>query len=204
MPAPRVTHPAAPEFHPEFGYLCPTPQFRRVLRVAAISAGVGACAAALAFFAFTPRAESDIAPLQNALTATEAPEASMASAPAAWGVGLAQPAWGIASKPCMQQAWPYIAKNCLSGAAEEGTSAPLRVLRPEQPAQSAPAQVMPAKTPEITAATPAETKAPAKKKPRTARRNRNRSRSPVEFDARDAYATQYRPRYEDPRRDWRW
>jgi hypothetical protein len=78
------------------------------------------------------------------------------------------------------------------------------VLRPEQPAQSAPAQVMPAKTPEITAATPAETKAPAKKKPRTVRRNRNRSRSPVEFDARDAYATQYRPRYEDPRRDWRW
>jgi hypothetical protein len=219
MPSPRVFHPAAPEYHPEFGYFCPSPQLRRVLRVGVISAAVGAGAGALALLIVMPRGNSEAAHTENAPAAVAAagqpaaapelpapassPPATV-TRPASSSVGLAQPTAKVDARPCTEQTWPYMASHCLAGA--ERKPEDLRVLRPEEPAQSAPAKVLPAK-PRETAAAKSETEAkvPPKKKERAAHRSRDkRTRPPAEFDPRSTYATPYGTRYALPRRDWGW
>ncbi len=218
MPSPRVFHPGAPEYHPEFGYFCPGPQLRRVLRVAVISATVGAGAGALVLLTIMPRGNSEAARTQNvpaAVAAAGQPSALQSPAsvssppatvarPASNSAGLAPPTASMDAKPCTEQTWPYMASHCLAGADRKPQE--MRVLRPEEPVQSAPAKVMPAKPSETIAATPeTEAKAPPKKKVRAAHRRRNkRTRPPTELDPRSAYATPYEMRYALPRRDWGW
>ena len=204
MPSTHVVHPAATEFHPEFGYLCPGPQLRRMVRVALISTALGATVGAAGVLALMPRGEPSLMRAETALAAVAADESVAAPAVTAGGEEIVQPPSAVGAKPCTAQTWPYLDSNCLSGFERKWQD--LRVLRPEEPAQSAPAQVMPVTTPEMGATkSMADPKVPSKKKEKTAERRRNKRSKPfAEPDARSAYATPYERRYEQPRRDWGW
>jgi hypothetical protein len=204
MPSPPpVFYSVPPDYHPEFGYLSPGPQRRRILRTAAIAAAFGAAAGALTLLAVMPRGAAEPAAVKNAAAAAAAVTGGTAAvarlAPAAATQGLATARPDAAGKPCADETWPYRAADC--GAATQAKSADLRVLRPEEPAQSAPAQVLPEPAASAIAADAkaVETKAPPPKK---ARRHVRRPRAPAEPDARSAYASPYGARYAQPRREW--
>ena len=71
-----------PNFHPEFGFMCPSSTFRRVVRVAIVSIVFGATVGAIAVFALVPR--SGLAGGDKALNIIFADQAAAANgAPAA-------------------------------------------------------------------------------------------------------------------------
>jgi hypothetical protein len=92
-PAPRfypVEYPDPPGFHPEAGYLCPSPSLLRKLRTGAVMALVGLATAASVTLAFAPRPAAD-----NGGPDEAAAPALSASVP----VEAAAPAPAVAGKP---------------------------------------------------------------------------------------------------------
>jgi hypothetical protein len=213
MLSPQDLPPVPPEFHPEFGYIWPAVHTRRMVRIGLMSAAFGVLCGAIAVLATTPRTDSDAERTATVLAAVSPDEpaavgAATSVAPVA-SVEMATPPV-VAAKGCNDQTWPYLESGCLNSAARKRQ--PARVLKPEAPAQSAPAQVVPASGPEITAA--AKIDAPskaAKKREKTAKTRRqgrdrevaDRERGPY-ADPRSAYASPYASRYDTPRRGWGW
>jgi hypothetical protein len=225
MPSPQVFPPEPPEFHPEFGYFWPAAQTRRLVSVGLLSTVFGLLFGAIAVVAMTPRADPGPGPAETALCAASVDEpvtvgvatsASVTSAtavdPAIAPISAAAPtqSTATATKSCREQIWPYLDGNCLNNTARKRP--PARVLKPEAPAQSAPAQVVPVPTPEITAAArAAESSKASRKREKMARmRQRERDRGIAErergryADPRSAYASPYVSRSEMPRRGWDW
>ena len=223
MPSPQVLPPAPPEFHPEFGYLWPAAHTRRVVRVGLMSTAFGVLFGAIAVLAMSPRADPDVARAATALSAVPVDE------PATVGprhLPRLRPLSKRRRRPWLPHCRsnrppqpPNRAKSRLGLISRASASTtrrrkrqPARILKPEAPAQSAPAQVVPASTPEITAA--AKTEAPpkaAKKREKTAKtRQRERDREFADrergryADPRAAYASPYGSRYEAPPRRWGW
>lgn len=216
MPAPRVGPEAPPEFHPEFGYFWPAPQFRRVLRVALISTACGAAVGALAVFAgLSARGGGDRTSAAGApasLATVGRADSSAEHAPAhSAEVAPAATRENEASGGCRGQTWPYLAGDCLAKSESlKPMGKDVRVLRPDQPAQSAPAMVIAAPSGKEALkaeaeATAAKTAAAAREEVKKERRHRHvrRARRPAEPENYEAYAMPYRGRYE-PRRDWGW
>ena len=214
---PQVLPPTPPEFHPEFGYIWPAAHTRRVVRVGLMSTAFGLLFGAIAVLAMTPRADPDVGRAATALSAVPVDEpatvgAATSAAPVA-PVETATPTVAAkqpAAKSCKEQTWPYLEGKCLNNTTRKRQ--PVRVLKPETPAQSAPAQVVPASEPEITAA--GKTQEPpkaAKKREKTAKtRQRERDREFADrergryADPRSAYASPYVSRYEMAPRGWGW
>lgn len=226
MSSSEVSPPSPPEFHPEFGYIWPAAQTRRLVRVGLMSTAFGVLFGVIAVLAMSPRPDPDLARAATALSvvavdepttvraatsATAALAAPVETAPSPIAAALPTQPPAAAAKSCKEQTWPYLEGKCLNSTARKRQ--PLRVLKPEAPAQSAPAQVVPASTPEITAAAKIEEPPKAaKKREKTAktRRQRERSRELADRergpygDPRSAYAGPYDSRYETPRRGWGW
>jgi hypothetical protein len=71
-----------PDFHPEFGFMCPSSGFRRVVRVAVLSIAFGVTVGAIAVFALGPRADLVQNGAFHIIFADEAAAASAAETPA--------------------------------------------------------------------------------------------------------------------------
>jgi hypothetical protein len=176
--------PTAPKFHPEMGYLCPSPQSRRLLRVGLIAGACGlALGAAIAATALSPVQRPGAARAEAATTVGQtAADRTAAVAPAA-------------QRACSEQTWPYIDRTCLNDAspkppparvlAPASTAAPVEGVRiATQSATPASAEVKPADEPQPPAASP-----PAREKTAQVRKKK-RSRSRQD-EPRSAYASPY-------------
>src|SRR4051794_40681793 len=94
--------PPTPTFHPEMGYLCPSPHSRRVLRVGLISGACGLAFGAIAATALMSTPSPSATRAQSAATvgqATASGHADDAAAAVAPGVASA------AQRPCSEQTW---------------------------------------------------------------------------------------------------
>jgi hypothetical protein len=231
---PHVTPPAPPELHPEFGYFWPAAHTRRLMRVGLMATAFGGLFGAIAVLAMSPRPDPDLTHAATALSAVSVDEpAAVAAVPSAApvvpGVATAAPAAPVgtvmppvtavpvtavlakeptaAAKSCKEQTWPYLEGTCLNNTTRKRQ--PARVLKPETPAQSAPAQVVQA--PEITAS--AKTQEPSKasrQREKTAKARQRERKRDREFadrersryvDPRSAYASPY---VYEARRGWGW
>jgi hypothetical protein len=112
---------------------------------------------------------------------------------------------------CREQTWPYLHDKCLAGSDPASAARDVRVLRPEQPAQSAPAMIIEApsgreavkaEADAAVAKNTAKAKEAAQKENR--RRHARRVRQPANSDSYEADAAPYRERYEPRRSDWGW
>jgi hypothetical protein len=214
---PQVLPATPPEFHPEFGYIWPAAHTRRLVRVGLMSTAFGLLFGAIAVLAMTSRADPDGGRAATALSAVAVEEpATVGATTSAAPVAPVETATPIlaAKQPtavtCKEQTWPYLEGKCLSNTTRKRQ--PVRVLKPETPAQSGPAQVVPAWEPEITAAGKTQEPSKATKKREKTAKTRQRERD-REFrdrergryaDPRSAYASPYGSRYEMAPRGWGW
>jgi hypothetical protein len=213
MPSPLALPPTPPEFHPEFGYILPAAHNRRLMRIALTSTAAGALFGIVVALVMTSRTDPDVAPIATALSVAPAPAqepviAGPASAPAK-PVRAAATEAPVVTKSCTEQTWPYLDSKCLNN--ETQKPQPARILKPEAPAQSAPARFVQPPEAEITTAAKSEAKPKAKKREKTSQRRRDPDR---EFAATDRggryvdsgnpYATPYPPRYEARGPAWSW
>jgi len=168
-----------PDFHPEFGFMCPSSHFRRVVRVAVVSIALGATAGAIAVFALAPRADLARDKALNIIFADQAAAAN--SAPAA--------TIGKASSPSAADV------NRVQVASHKPTQGNLAT-KPATNAESA------------TAADSEEPKVAPRKRKRKVVQSRPRRRDREVADTRDpgVFATPYGSRFEQPRSDggWNW
>lgn len=173
--AEQAIMPLGEDFHPEFGYFCPSPAIRRRVRQGLIAAAAGAVCAGVLVLVVMPRsAESD-----TALTLVTGDES--AGAPNS-PQSDAAPARVAASKPCREQTWPYLESKCLSGKTQHPRQ--VRLLPPNAPAK-------PAITQSSVFAAAEKAPAAAKKLRRTQRAyDDGRNRRSDDIAAR-AYATPY-------------
>lgn len=166
-----------PDFHPEFGFMCPSSHFRRVVRVAIVSIAFGATAGAIAVFALAPRA--DLA-RDKAFSIIFADEAAAANgAPAA--------TTGQASSP-------------------SAAGADRVPVTSHQPAQGNRATNPATNAENANAADSEVPKASPKKRKKKVVQHRPPRRDREVADTRDpgAFATPYGYRFEQPRRDGGW
>ena len=112
--------PSARYVHPEFGYFCPTPRFRRKLRVALACVVVGAIGVAVLragpdfSSAHSPAAGSAamMARVDNGAGTEIVPEAGQASEAGALGL---RPALSQGLKTCEEDTWAYLDGKCVAG-----------------------------------------------------------------------------------------
>jgi hypothetical protein len=222
MPSPNDFRSAPPEFHPEFGYFWPAAHTRRIVRIGLASTAFGALFGAIAVLAMTPRPDPDLARAETASAAAPVEgRVDVAASTAASNPTVEMPAPAAAQpsaapvKTCKEQTWPYLDGKCLNGAPRKRQQ--VRVLRPEEPAQSATAQIVPAMPSDVTAAAQMpETPMAAPKKRQKTTQTRQRKRRDIDeaaemdlrnryADPRSAYAAPYGTRYQPPpRRDFGW
>ena len=166
--------PSPNQFHSEFGYMCPTPRFRRILRVSFVAGLAGALAGAVGVIALAQRA--DVGRMRTDIASTVSSTVGMAVTNAAIANLPSTPA--IAS--CTAQNWPFVDKQCLLGTERNIRAAPDTIAAVD-PSGAAAAwnEAWSAKQSQPAAA-------PAKKRPRPVHR-----REPVRPDAasRNAYLT---------------
>jgi hypothetical protein len=111
--------PSAHYVHPEFGYFCPTPRFRRRLRVALACMVVGAIGVAVLragpdfSSAHSPASGSAMmARVDSGAGAEIVPEAGHASEAGALGL---RPALSQGLKTCEEDTWAYLDGKCVAG-----------------------------------------------------------------------------------------
>jgi hypothetical protein len=231
MSTPPFGHENQPQFHSEFGYFCPTPQLRRVVRVACLGSAIGGVVGAIAVWVVMSAGDTDHSRTATFMDATAAVattgQAHRPDAPAT--TAIANDAAAVTDKAaadCQAQAWPYRTAKCgtQSNTARE-VDKPIRVLRPDQLKQSGTAIVLTAPTAKEAAkaavkaasakadeGTKATKQSRAKAHKRTKRSYRHEyrheyrhARSRDGFDER-AYDSPYRRRYQARQwnDDWGW
>jgi hypothetical protein len=112
--------PSARYVHPEFGYFCPTPRFRRKLRVAVVCMVVGAIGVAVLragpdfSSAHSPTSGSAamMARVDSVAGAEIVSEAGKASEAGALGL---RPALSQVLKTCEEDTWAYLDGKCVAG-----------------------------------------------------------------------------------------
>ena len=219
-PTPR----SSPALHPEFGYLWPTPQFRRIMRVALWASVLGATFGAVGVFAFGSRQEPEKATVEKArvepvlainqidVAAAEPARAPLSTIDTTSSiVGTTSPPQAEAAKPCAEQAWPYLDKKCFTSTSRKRRHVRVIVQNAPAPVEAAPAPVANAAADRAKAAPSAEppkVRKTAQKSPQSPRkRSQERERDREEADAQNAYATRTpsRSRREysyEPRREY--
>jgi hypothetical protein len=190
---PSARHQASTYIHPEFGYLCPTPSARRVLRVALIAAASGLAFGAIGAFLLLPPQTMEIRGVAETVGNSSGNEVRTAVAE------QAPPAAAVASPPCSEQTWPYLGGKCLS---PKHKTRHVRTFKPAvqptkpavQPAPSEQALLMAsppmdgAVTPEAT--NPAQPAASPKREKKIAHASRKkRSKARQDANSRTAYGT---------------
>jgi hypothetical protein len=253
--SPPVLPPVQPEFHPEFGYFWPAAHTRRMVRIGLLSTAFGAMVGAIVAIAMTHRGDADAdADAVQSVLAVQAPR-TVGAAPAATAaaavtavtptvaaqsavspspVEAAPKTAGGATSPaahansCNEQTWPYLDSKCIKNSTRKRQQ--VRVLKPETPAQSAPAETALSATPESSAGTAAAVKSQEppkvsnkreKKIARSRERRRDRDFADTDrsrtfrererddtergryVDSRSAYESPYERRYE-VRGGWGW
>jgi hypothetical protein len=194
-PTPR----SSPALHPEFGYLWPTPQFRRIMRVALWASVLGATFGAVGVFAFSSRQEPEKARVESALAinqidvaAAESARASLSTVdPTSSAVGTTSPPQAEGAKPCAEQAWPSLDKKCFTSTSRKRRHVRVIVQNTPAPVETAPAPVAEAAADTAKAASSAEppkVRKTTQKSPRKRSRERERDRE-EEAEAQSAYAT---------------
>jgi hypothetical protein len=170
-------------FHPEFGYCCPMPPFRKRVRSACKAAAFGVTIGAVVVFALVSRNQ---------------PAEVAASVPSVATTAFARPATvppmlaadANDGSMCRTNPWPYAGTGCLTKA--PAAFAPVQIEK-QQAADVTPASELaplPAQQPSA---------APARTTTKTAKRERRKERNFREPDPRSAYAG--RPL--DRRNGWR-
>jgi hypothetical protein len=112
--------PSARYVHPEFGYFCPTPRFRRKLRVAVACMVVGAVGVAVlragpdfsSAHSPTSRSAAMMARVDSGAGAEIVPEAGQASEAGTLGL---RPALSQGLKTCEEDTWAYLDGKCVAG-----------------------------------------------------------------------------------------
>jgi hypothetical protein len=112
--------PSAHYVHPEFGYFCPTPRFRRTLRVALACMVVGAVGVAMlragpdfsVAHSPAPGSAAMMARADSGASAETVPEAGHASEAGALGL---RPALSQGLKTCEEDTWAYLDGKCVAG-----------------------------------------------------------------------------------------
>jgi hypothetical protein len=174
--------PSPNQFHSEFGYMCPTPRFRRVVRVTFVAGVAGAIAGAVGVIALAQRADVERMRTEIASTVSSTVSSTVGMAVTNASPAIAPPAPRTAL--CSAQSWPFIDKTCLLGTERTVRTLPetFAAVAPGEGAQPSNAHA------EASSATPSQSaSAPAKKRPKTVQR---RERTPVRQDGnpRSAYA----------------
>jgi hypothetical protein len=199
--------PSPDQFHSEFGYMCPTPRFRRAFRVSVIAGVFGALAGSVAVIAFAQRADvermrTDIAStVGSGVSSTVGMAITAAATAAAPTVAPTNvlPAPGSAS--CAAQSWPYLDNKCLLGTERSIQTTPKTFATPKAFAAVAPAEAAVSSDPLAEASTgrpSPSAAAPVKKRPKTVQR---RERAPERQDANPRSAYVDPMTYEQWRRD---
>jgi hypothetical protein len=192
--------PSPQHFHPEFGYLCPSPRVRGAFRVACWAGGIGILFGAVATLALVPRGDPDAGRAAAALAAIAA------QVPAADGTARsAQVAAPVPEKSARARARQLE----LSGI--RAKSAPCKQAASADDSDCLWRSVQMPPLPAIAVETPADTPphaAGAKKKRPKAAQARRRAPETERYDPRSAYASPFgypdsNNRYRDSdRRDW--
>ena len=149
---------SAGNFHPEWGYLAPTPSFVRTLRIALVAMAVGATAGAGVVVALVAHpasggtADSSIAAhaLVTGVPAANPASAAAAPAPTRPAPVPAQAATAVAPPPAAaspQQATPAGAIGAASAGTANAASAPQAVAAPAAANGAAPAHTAPIEEP---------------------------------------------------------
>jgi hypothetical protein len=123
--------PSPDQFHPEFGYVCPTPRFRRMFGVGFVACAVGMLVGAVGIIALAQRPE--MARIRGEVATTVGLSESRAAAPAPAPVSA--PAWpraAVINVPapaagdgaCAVQNWPYRDDTCLLGTQRKAVKLP--------------------------------------------------------------------------------
>jgi hypothetical protein len=180
--------PLPTEFHPEFGYLVPSPQLRRVMLVALVAALGGALFGGAGVLALNARQDRAVAVDVPAVATAQIADAAMQP-----GAGFAPVAdivepVAASAKPCAEQTWPYLDRKCVTGITSRFRH--VRMLPPEMRSRAEPVKSADAANER---ATPPEPEATPTKKRKSASR-RTRSRDNDELDGGNDYAST---------RDWR-
>jgi hypothetical protein len=111
--------PSPNHFHPEFGYVCPTPRFRRAVSVSFVAGSLGLLVGAVGVIAFAQRPE--VVRMRTEIATTVGSSVGMSdpitSAAAAAAIGKRLPS--VDRSPCATQSWPYLDSKCLLGTARD-------------------------------------------------------------------------------------
>ena len=116
----RVALPPSDYFHPEFGFLCPTPRFRRRLRVALACLAVAGVGAAVIAAADGPKLDAAVTRADEASIAETVPATSLA------------PSAAVASRPPVVEGAQIVADNpsCVGDTRSEGNCVSLKLRKP--------------------------------------------------------------------------
>jgi hypothetical protein len=170
--------PSPSQFHPEFGYMCPTSRFRRTLRVSLVAAVIGAAGGGIGVLAMADRADRMRSEIRSEIASTIGLGESALAAPVAGA-----PA---ASAPCAAQGRPSRDGKCPPPGAARSAALP-------SPAAAANAAI-----------DAASVEAPsdlAEAKPATSHARKNRKpvqrRDRQDAATRNAFANPYRDRHYD-------
>jgi len=193
-----------PEFHPEFGYLWPAANTRRMMRIGLFATAFGAMVGAIAAIGMTHRPDPDAQRAQTALAVETPPTVGAAPATTAAAAVTAVPPTittapnaaavppprGTAAASCKEQTWPYLDGKCIKNSTRKRQQ--VRVLKPETPAPSTPAEAATTTAPETTAVVkpeepPKASKKREKKTAETRQRRRDRDREYADTDRSRAY-----------------
>ena len=116
--------PSPNHFHPEFGYVCPTPRFRRAVSVSFVAGSLGLLVGAVGVIAFAQRPE--VVRMRTEIATTVGSSVGMSdpitSAAAAAAIGKRSPS--VDRSPCATQSWPYLDSKCLLGTARDARELP--------------------------------------------------------------------------------
>jgi len=162
------------EFHPEFGFLAPSPQLRRLMRIALVAGVVGATLGGAAVLAVGR--QSDVAEpgarVEPTLTVAQTSQDEIAPGSEFTLASNPVPEPAAAAKPCNEQTWPYLDRKCLTGITTRWRH--VRVLPPDERAQAQPLKSAEMENEPSKPSEPSAT--PAKKRKSASRRSRCRSR----------------------------
>jgi hypothetical protein len=136
MPVVNDFRVSPPQIHPEFGYFCPTPLTRRLVRVGLLAALGGLMLGAVGVVALTH------SPPPTTVAQGTSESIKNDSDPTVRTAAAETPAPAGTATPCAQQAWPFVDRPCMRGSAgwQGGRAVPAPPPRPATAA--APVQTM--------------------------------------------------------------
>jgi len=200
-----------PQIHPEFGYFCPAPQTRRLVRVSFVAALVGLALGAVTVAALTRGPEAPVIAASSTVEKAQAETVGLALASA--DAGEAAGASAAATVSCAEQTWPFLDRPCLRGSSGWQNVRVLPIPTAGRAPVVEPSEIVDANPPELP--TPAASTLKREKTAQGRHHRRSRAHRERDHESRRAYAARSSGRYDyesswyaRPRRDawngWGW